>query len=380
MDFSKFDFKNIKLRTRHFEFEEIEDGFIVRDPFGFFDDLFFTQYAIILLSLFNGNRTIDEVKTEFFKITNILLSEQEIVDFIKMMDEYYLFYNERFINKVEEERKKLLNLEYKKITLVENITQLKNFIKENLTDETEENLIGLIVPHIDVKIAMDLYLKTYAKIKKTKRRIFFIFGVAHSLHLTPFSIFPRDYYTDKIVRVNKEILEKIQRQFGYEIDYDVLAYRNEHSVEFPIIFLDSFLEDITIIPSIIAYTNKKDDLKIISERIYKAIEPYKDEIFFISSIDLSHVGKKFGDKFYFDTKEVDLMYIDMLSNLKNDEAFDFLSKCENQTRIDGQFTNYVFLEVLKMIGTSKGKLIDYRNYYESLTDSGVSYCSVGFYI
>lgn len=380
MDLSKFDFKNIKLRVRHFDFEEFEDGFIVKDPFGLFEDLFFTQHAITLLSLFNGNRTIDEVKTEFFKITNILLSDQEIINFIKMMDEYYLFYNERFINRVEEERRKLLNLEYKKITLVENTTQVKNFIKQNLTDETEENLIGLIVPHIDIKIAMDLYLKTYAKIKNTKRKIFFIFGVAHSLHLTPFSIFPRDYHTDRLVKVNKEIFKEIQKLFAYEIDYDVLAYRNEHSVEFPIIFLDSFLEDITIIPSIVAYANKKDDLKIISERIYKAIEPYKDEIFFISSIDLSHVGKKFGDRFYFDTKEVDLMYIDMLSNLKNDEAFDFLKKHDNQTRIDGQFTNYVFLEVLKMLKVSKGKLIDYRNYYESLTDSGVSYCSVGFYI
>jgi len=368
------------LRIRYFEVEEFEDGFIVRDPFGLFEDLFFTKYALLLISLFDGTRNLNEIKSDFFKLTNIMLSDSEINEFINQMDNYYLFYNEKFINRIEEERKKILSLEYKKIEVLDNISQIKNFIKQNLNYEYEDGILGLIVPHIDLKIAMDTYLKTYSKIKLTKRNIFFIFGVAHNAHLTPFSVFPKNYYTDRIVNVHNEIISNIKNLFGYEVDFDVLAYRNEHSVEFPILFLDSIFDDFYIIPSIVAYANNIEDLKIIAHRIYEAIKNYKDRIILISSIDLSHVGKKFGDKYYYDPSEVDLKYIEMLSKLDNDSAFEFLKKYDNSTRIDGQYTNYVFLEVLKLLGVNRANLIEYKNYYESLTDSGVSYCSIAFYM
>ncbi|MEO0203021.1 MAG: AmmeMemoRadiSam system protein B [candidate division WOR-3 bacterium] len=371
-------FYSQRLTVRYFEVEEFRDGFIVRDPFGFFEDLFFTPQALYLIGLFDGKRTIDDIKNEFFKATGIILSDREIIEFIKQMDNYYLFYNDRFINRVEEERKKILNLEYKSISLVEDITRIKNFIKQNIVDETEDNIIALIVPHIDLKIAMDTYLKTYSKIKNSKRKIFFIFGVAHSIHITPFSVFPKNYFTDRVVKFHSEIINYMRNLFGYDIHFDVISYKNEHSVEFPIIFLDSIFDNFYVIPSIVAYAKDKNELKIISERIYKAIERYKEDIILISSVDLSHVGKKFGDKVYYEPNEVDLKYIDMLLKLENDKAFDFLEKYQNQTRIDGQFTNYVFLEVLKYFNVREGKLIEYKNYYEPLTSSGVSYCSIIF--
>jgi len=380
MDFTKTFGNSEKLRIRYFEVEEFEDGYRVIDPFGFFEDLFFTKEALYLISLFDGTRTIDQVKLDFFKATNIMLSDSEILNFINQMDSYYLFYNDRFINRFEEERKKILDLEYKPIEMIENISQVKNFIKQNLTDNFENDIIALIVPHIDLRIAMDTYLKTYSKVKRTNRKIFIIFGVAHSIHLTPFSIFPKNYFTDRIVNVNKEIIEKIKNLFGYDIHFDVLAYRNEHSVEFPILFIDSLFEEFSIIPSIVAYANNKEDLKTIAYRLYEVIRNYKDDIFLISSIDLSHVGKKFGDEMYHEPKDIDMEYINYILELENDKAFEFLRNSQNKTRIDGQFTNYVFLEILKLLNVKKAQIIEYKNYYEELTDSGVSYCSISFHI
>ena len=380
MDFTKTFGDSEKLRIRYFEVEEFEDGYRVIDPFGFFEDLFFTKEALYLISLFDGTRTIDQVKLDFFKATNIMLSDSEILNFINQMDSYYLFYNDKFINKFEEERKKILDLEYKPIEMIEDISQVKNFIKQNLTDDFEDDIIALIIPHIDLRIAMDTYLRTYSKIKRTSRKIFIIFGVAHSVHLTPFSIFPKNYYTNRIVKVNNELIEKIKNLFGYDIHFDVLAYRNEHSVEFPILFLDSLFEEFSIIPSIVAYANNKEDLKTIAYRLFEIVKNYKDEIFLISSIDLSHVGRKFGDNSYFEPKDIDMEYINYILELENDKAFDFLRNSQNQTRIDGQFTNYVFLEILKLLNVRKAQIIEYKNYYEELADSGVSYCSISFHI
>jgi len=130
MDFTKTFGNSEKLRIRYFEVEEFEDGYRVIDPFGFFEDLFFTKEALYLISLFDGTRTIDQVKLDFFKATNIMLSDSEILNFINQMDSYYLFYNDRFINRFEEERKKILDLEYKPIEMIENISQVKNFINK----------------------------------------------------------------------------------------------------------------------------------------------------------------------------------------------------------------------------------------------------------
>jgi len=197
-----------------------------------------------------------------------------------------------------------------------------------------------------------------------------------------------------ILKTNKNLIEKINYNLKdilkdnyFDLFEDILIYRSEHSIESQIPYI-KLLEkklidqgkintEIKIVPMIISYGNIELFNKIIDSFINEI--DYKKTIF-ISSIDLSHVGKKFGDQKSFDPKIYDEKYINLLLNLKVNDLFYF----ENMSRIDGIFTNTLLaliLNKLSIINDFKinSKLIDYKRYEDKLMDSIVSYASIVYF-
>ncbi|HID66092.1 MAG TPA: AmmeMemoRadiSam system protein B [Aquificaceae bacterium] len=171
-------------------------------------------------------------------------------------------------------------------------------------------------------------------------------------------------------------LKSLEKMFEYDLFHDILAYKKEHSIEFQSIFLNYLFPEAKVIPAIVSYGDEKL-LKEIAKKITRVIENSSNPLI-ISSVDFSHVGKKFGDSVSYDPSFRDTEYIELLKELKNEEAFKLLLSDNNKTRIDGQYTNFVFLDILKNLGVKKGKLVDYEIYHEDFTDSKVSYAGLVF--
>ncbi|MCS6998604.1 MAG: MEMO1 family protein, partial [Aquificaceae bacterium] len=128
---------------------------------------------------------------------------------------------------------------------------------------------------------------------------------------------------------------------------------------------------------IISYWDK-NLLMRLAENLLRLVEGELEDTLVISSVDLSHVGRKFGDKGSYDPSPTDRTYLELLQNLQVEEAFDFLEREKNPTRIDGIYTNLVFSHLLRTAGIKKGESFDYSSFYEEATDSLVSYASLGF--
>lgn len=333
--------------------------------------------SFLLLSLLDGEEKIDNIKSKFLRNTGIILSDAEIINFIKEMERNYIFLDENFYKKIEEEKRKMEEIPFKEINVKFDIERIKREI-EKIDSKNANDLKGIIVPHIDINVALDTYLKSYAFLKDLDKKIFLIFGVPHFYSERIFSVFKKNYKIgDKIIKVEERIIENLKNNLGFQIFEDTIAFKNEHSIDFPIIFLSLVKEDFYILPSLVS-KGSLEDLKEIAERIFDSIKFFIKDIFLISSIDLSHVGGKFGDEDIFDTTQIDFEYIEYLKNIENEEAFKFLEKNNNFTKIDGVYTNFLFLEILKLLGVKKGELIDYKVYHEEVTNSIVSYASIIF--
>ncbi|MEO0270428.1 MAG: AmmeMemoRadiSam system protein B [candidate division WOR-3 bacterium] len=364
-------------KLRYFDVIPDKRGFIVVDPFSISKEMFFSRESFLLLTLIDGKRTISDIKSEFLKMTGIILSNFEIASFINELDRNYLLYNERFFKKINEEKEKMKSLEFKEIKINNRLKELTKFLKDKNLEITKK-IKGMIIPHIDIFVAKETYQKVFAFLKNVREKVIVIFGVPHFWFEIPFSLFPKNFKVEeKIIETDINFLEKIKEKFDYDITSDYFSFKREHSIEFPLIFISFLEEDKKVLAFLVSESNK-EKLREIAKKLLEVIKEFEGEFFFISSIDLSHVGKKFGDEKSFDPEEIDIKYIDYLLNLENEKAFDFLEKNENITKIDGKNTNFLFLEILKNLDIKRGTLIDYKKYYEELTDSLVSYSLIVF--
>lgn len=374
----------MKPKVRFLDIQPYGDKFVIKDPVGISQPFIASPELVFLLSLCDGTREITDIQAEFFKRTGHLIPKNEVEEIIKFLDENYLLYNEKFLRKLKEEKENILKKGYREPfhageAYPDKPEELKEFIKSTLRNTVEKvNAKGILVPHMDLRIASRVYGSVYSSVKENDYDLVVLLGVSHYFHETPFSVLPLDLRTPLgDLKVDRERVEKLKKLFDYDITYDVLAYKNEHSIEFQTIFLKYLFPEIKVIPAIVSYGDT-NSLREIANRITKVIEDAKNPLI-ISSVDFSHVGRKFGDPGSYDPSPRDREYIKLLSQMRNEKAFKLLQSDNNRTRIDGQFTNFVFLEILKNLGVKEGKLLDYDVYHEPPTDSKVSYAGMVFY-
>ena len=373
----------MKPKVRFLDIQPYGDKFLLRDPVGISPTFIVSPELVFILSFLDGSKDLRDLQVEIFRKTGQIVNTKDLEEIIKFLDENFLLYNERFLKKLEEERRNLLEKGVREPSHAgeaypNSPEELKSFIEKQLSynlPKTEAK--GIIVPHMDLRVAGKVYGKVYSLIRENKYDVVLLLGVSHYFHEKPFSVLPLDLKTPLgILSVDRERIKTLSALFDYNIFHDILAYKQEHSIEFQAIFLKYLFPDIRVIPAIVSYGDI-ETLKDIANKLTEILKDAKNPLV-ISSVDFSHVGRKFGDPSSYDPSFRDREYIKLLSELKNEEAFELLEGDKNKTRIDGQFTNFVFLEVIKKLGAEKGELVDYEIYEEKPTDSKVSYAGLVF--
>ncbi len=372
--------------VRFLDIQPYGDNVLLRDPYGISEPIVVNRATLLLMSLFDGSRDVNQVVEDFRKQFGISVSAGQVLQLIKELDDSLLLYNDNFKRRLEEERERIIASGIKEAYHVGGAypsveRELRKFLDSNIPNRNHEGIkpLGLLVPHMDMRVAVDVYGKTYAKVPTSwEPELVLILGVSHYVHETPFSVCPLDFKTPfGIARVDKEAFKKVQDSFDYDLTQDIFSYRMEHSIEFQVVFVQHLFPKAKILPAIVSHGDESL-LSEVSYKLLRALEPYIDNLLVISSVDMSHVGKKFGDPANYDPSDRDREYIELLKSMKGEEAFKLLESDGNRTRIDGQFTNYVFLKLLRELGAKEGDDVDYRVWYEEATDSSVSFAGMVF--
>lgn len=371
----------MKPKLRYIDVIALDGGFLIRDPLGISENLLVSKEALLIMSLMDGSRDMLDIKADYFRLTGQIISDEDLMDFLKGLDDALFLENERFADALQYKRREMLTKGIRDMSHVGEVypadaQACERFLKG---PEIQEKLspLGIMVPHMDIRIAKSTYWEAYGRIKGDKDLVV-ILGVSHYWHEMPFSVLPLDMKTPfGILKTNRALIEKLQSFYTFDITHDILSYRYEHSIEFASVYAKMIFPEAKALALIVSYGDEKS-LKTLGENLLRVVEPFIHKTLFISSVDMSHVGKKFGDSLCYDPSFKDREYLKYLEDLEYEQAFELLEKDKNRTRIDGQYTNFVFAHILKRCGLTKGRILDYKVYYERLTDSKVSYASMVF--
>lgn len=174
---------------------------------------------------------------------------------------------------------------------------------------------GVIVPHMDYARAGAVYAQVYRELAQCVRpAAAVVIGTGHYPVKNRYVVCPKDFaLPGGVMRYHREFTEEILRHCAPEADFteDILAHRNEHSVELQLVWLRRIWgDDLPVVPVLAgavddllddpARAESEPQLRIFAEALQELGR--RERITIIASADLAHVGRRFGDDVDIDTE------------------------------------------------------------------------------
>ncbi len=257
-------------------------------------------------------------------------------------------------------------------------------------------LKGVIAPHIDLGCGGPCFAWAYKEIAESSNAdLFIILGIAHTGTNNLFVLTDKTFETPfGNVETDKEFLNALQEKNKTDYFEDEFVHRDEHSIGFQAVFLKYLYhqkKNFKIIPILCSSFGEADEnetgsgqthqFKEFISSLKETVKESGKKICIIASVDLAHVGSRFGDNERQDEAYLDKLRsddTDMLKYIENLDAEGFdnsVQKDHNSRNICG----YPAINtLLKVVDAKRSKLLKYAQHADE-TNSTVSFASMSFY-
>ena len=252
-------------------------------------------------------------------------------------------------------------------------------------------ITALVAPHIDLEAGKRVYASAYQAIKGVAPQRVLVLGVGHSMANDMFSLTTKIFETPLgRVETDDEIVKELLKAGDKVVAVDDFVHKDEHSIEFQLVFLQHILGDIhfTIVP--ILCGSLLGSLPDYSREMYRSTcgdflrilsNAARDEdTLVVAGVDFSHVGPKFGHDspatFIIDESERhDRQLLQSLCAMNAAEFWSESKRVADKYNVCGFSALACLLEILP---ESKGTLLDYEIFREEPTRSAVSFGAAVF--
>jgi AmmeMemoRadiSam system protein B len=190
------------------------------------------------------------------------------------------------------------------------------------------------------------------------------------------------------VVVDKEFVGEFSSRCGLDLFADEFAHRREHTIEFQALFLRLLLPEVRIVPILCSFgveelEQRTDEIQHAVQALKETIDNYSYPVCLLSSVDLAHIGPRYGDSFrphggtVRENNEADHRLLEIVSNADVETFATTLIRERNRRRICGLPPLYTMLKTLER--TVKGELLSYD--YTTVDNEGsfVTFASMVFY-
>lgn len=254
---------------------------------------------------------------------------------------------------------------------------------------------GIVVPHIDFSRGGVTEALAYRQLLGEEFDTLVVLGIAHSGVRYPFCAIDKDFETPLgLAHCDREFLSDLQAELGDKIYAEQYAHRKEHSVEFVAVFLQALpqLADAEIVPIICGgFFEELQSGKPPREtpQIGEFVQALRDvvnrhqaqgkRIGFIASVDLAHVGSRFGNDETLTPQRLreieseDLQFLQTIEEGDCEEMHTALAKDNNARNVDAHPAVYTFLAAFPEL---RAQLLDYRQAYDEAANSVVSFAAM----
>lgn len=384
--------------------ENGEDLLILRDPAGYTDDmLVFRPEAWALFTLFDGRRSIEALQEEIQQQTRVRIDTEQILQIVQSLDKALFLANTRFDERREEmDREYLAQLVRTAVLPGQSYPadpeELTDFFTELFDADGYQSekgtLLGVVAPHIDLKIGPQVYVPAFKQLAAADFDTVVILGTSHYSFEDLFILTEKDFQTPLgTLKTDREFVRALHENSGNLLTTRDVAHKQEHSIEFPVLFLQHILgnESARIVPILctsfeeflVEGTRASADEKYSAfiKGFHKAVSDLGRRVAFVLSVDWSHIGPKFGDDF--DAMEKleavrasDHEHFRLLEACDYSGFYDYIRSAKNDTHIDGFACITTFFDLVK---PRRGLLLDYQQWHEEERASSVSFASMAFF-
>ena len=384
----------------------------LRDPTRLDDKVLVVSYPVFfVVSLFDGTRSLNEIKAEYMRRYGEILYSERLDEIITYLDEQYLLESERYAQ-YHQKQKEEFRLANKRISAFAGKSyesdpdKLRHQIEQFFTgpggpgapslDCQEDIIKGLIAPHIDFQRGGPCYAWAYKKLAESiQPDLCILLGTVHSPTEFPFVLTSKAFASPwGEVETDGEIVSALTEILSFDPFQDELVHKMEHTIEFQVVFLDYLYHDkknFKILPVLCSSFHD-----IMEQGNTPQQKPYLDEFISalrdvleespyqkccIASADLAHVGLRFGDSAapsQSALKEIERKDIEMLSHVERLDADAFytsIARERDARKICGLPPIYT---LLKLIDSKEGNILNYQQSVEAEAGSVVTFTSMVF--
>jgi MEMO1 family protein len=357
--------------------------------------------ALALLQLLDGSASVNDITAALMRDSKDLRVGNMVRDFIRQLDELLMLDSPRFHEAYRALRDAYHPLEIRQAALEGHAypataPELKSFLDENflqavaLRDAARERVAAadavpraLLAPHLDPRRAGGTIARAYLEIgtePKEPLRVV-VLGTGHTMMGDRFALTRKHFQTPLgKLECDTAFVDTLASALGEDAYHGELAHREEHSIEFQVLYLQRRLgaQRVKIVPILCGgflallddgLTPRQDEP---TERFLAALRAaerwHGGATVYVAAIDLSHVGPRFDpregkldDRTRKEVEARDRAALDAAARGDADGWFAAIAEHEDSTRICGFAPTYLLLRAAAgENGLGPGRLLRYQ--------------------
>ncbi len=393
-------------------------AFALRDPEGFSGSIMIPHAAAALAPLLAGTRTLGELQADYQKQFGQEVDLADIEQLVADLDHRLLLDTPEFRRQWKLAIEQYLNAPVRQAAhagaayasqpeaLCSQLAGLFSAEKGPGMpgDSTASTLRGVLSPHIDLQRGGPAFAFAYRRlIEQCDADLFVIFGTAHNPLRNPFSVSKKHFETPLgVVETDRQFVGRLASTLaampaGKDLNLysDELAHRQEHSLEFQVVFLQYLLagrRPFKVVPVLAGSFGEfvrarrlpASDPVVMAfvQAMHKTAAGHAGKVAYIGAGDLAHIGRRFGDRDFLTPERLreqaqdDQKLLEAASRADANAFFMHVADRADRDRICGLAPIYTMLEVMR---PARGELLKYDQAVELDGSSCVSFASMAFY-
>jgi AmmeMemoRadiSam system protein B len=258
------------------------------------------------------------------------------------------------------------------------------------SDGDQRAVLGLAAPHIDLRAGGPCFAHAYrAALSARPPGTWIVLGTGHEPVENYFAITLKDFETPfGIVECDRALGQELLQESPRDLRASEYNHHREHTVEFQAVFLSLLQPEAKIVPVLCSFSHEdqRADEEFIDRfclAVRRRIEESKSPVGVLASVDLAHVGPRYGGRTAPTEASVahhmsaDKLLLDALCRVDAAGFMEQVRKERNARNICGVAPLYVLAKVLE--GVARGEVLDHRHVVVDQYGSFVTFASMVFH-
>lgn len=359
-----------------------------------------------LFPLFNGKNSVRDIQVELSRRQGRIVHSEELGRILQYLDDAHFLDNESF-----QEHQTQISEDFRTATLRSprhagtaypaDASELREQLDSFYTHPegaglpaagSDRDVRAIVAPHIDLRSGGPAYTHAFRAVAESPLPdLFVILGTGHMGLPRLFSISNKAFETPLgTSEVDLDFVAAVREQLPEPIFAEDISHRNEHTIEFQLVFLHHMLagRPANILPVLCSFSYK--DLQgengvpepaVWFERFVDGLQYAERKtgkrVTLIASVDFAHIGPRYGDGFtpndrtIEDVTAADAKMLEQLSSGDPARFFSFIAQEEDRRRICGFPALYTMLRLRPGL---KGRVLCHRH---TVMDGGGSFVTYG---